>query len=287
MVWRAGRVAALVGLAACLVTTSVVFTRLTPGMQSRQAAHRFLDNLRAAAPQWTSASVVPLRVPTDVAASFLDPYGREETFLTLVDRHFTPGVLRDGSHWTILDEHAVVHDAVLRPEVTLSGTDVDRLAQPNAQLLPQGSGCYRSTSVGGGGLLLQLPRTVSSPPQISLMVELTYRAPADTSLRLASSAGASWQFAPLTLTVPHAAGTLVGSLEAESADRVGIVELAPNTAICIDALSVVQPVVRESATVCRSVDRYGVIGNRMPCEPGGSARVPGPELQAKRLSATA
>lgn len=283
---RVARGVVLGGLAVCLVAGSVAFTRLTPGMQSRQAAATFLTTLRASQPQWAAQSVLPLRVPQDVAATWMDPYGREQSFLQLLDKGYRAGVLRPGTRWVVIDDHAGVHPAALTSLVTLSAAEVQTTAQPGPGIEPMGNACYRATSPGNA-LVVPLPRTVSWTTGAPLMLAVSYDSPSGTVLTFAASPSAGiWQYGALPQGLPGDAHAVATTLEGETAMSVALVNVMAGSSICLHSLSLGVPVVAAADGACREVGLYGAPGTQTACPAGLSRTIPAQDRAASDVLAS-
>jgi len=250
-------------------------------LRSSQIAHRWEVGLTASRPEWTAPSVgiVPLRVPVDVAAPFVDPYGREETFLRLIAPDLAVGVLPDAGHWAVIDDRAAVRSADLRPEVLLTAADIRRLASPFGGMKPLGpvpsprlavisAPCFLAAQPGAG-LTLALPRELRGVP---LMVEVRGSVSRATTVRFGSTAPGILTVNAEVGAMPPGNHTVVYNLDGQTMRSISLGEWTPGTTICLQSLAIVRPVLVDGGT-CHFVDRYGQTGDSVACGHVGVASV--------------
>jgi hypothetical protein len=231
----------------------------------RSDGYQYWMNLRDGMARWSSSSVavLPLGMPPDLAAPFVDPYGRMEVLLPEIDKGVRVG-LHDGASTPIfIDAGGMVHAARLRTAVALSADQLATAATAvGGTLQVTGTDACLLPRSGSAYLQLPLPRELTGAP---LLIELSYVANRATSIRFTSVAGGTASINPLTSPLYQGAHTGLYYLEGTDVAQLQITSAGLGSGFCLRSLSVVSPVALEANDVCRTVDRYGQIGGITSC----------------------
>jgi hypothetical protein len=231
----------------------------------RAEGYQYWTNLRDGIPRWgsSSAAVLPLGMPIDVAAPFVDPYGRMDVVLPEIQRSIRVGLHDPGTSLVAIDDTGRVREAALRPEVALSGQALTAVLTPTGGSMRASDGATCFTPAGAGSYVtVQLPHVVSGTP---LMIQLSYVIGRATSIHFTSVSGSRVTLNPVPSLLYPGTHTGVFYLEGKEAAQLQISTVEAGLDVCMTALQVTTPVIPEADGLCRTIDRYAGIGAPTPC----------------------
>jgi hypothetical protein len=256
----------LVALAAAAVLGNVAYVAHTSdAFRIRADGYHYWINLRDGRPQWSSPStaVLPLAMPIDLAALFVDPYGRMEVLLPEIDKTVHVGLHDVGSTTVVIDASGNIRVAALRDQVALTAAQFfEASVAVGGSLRRSGAAtCFSATSAAAY-VQLSLPQELTGDP---LMVELSYTTSRASSIHFTSIAGSAVSINPLVSPAYAGAHTGIYLLEGRDVAQLQISGVGSGSDFCMSSLSVVDPLVLDANHACHTVDRHGEIGDVTPC----------------------
>jgi hypothetical protein len=258
----------LVVLAAAAILGNVAYTAPTSdAFRIRADGYHYWINLRDGTPQWSSrsAAVLPLAMPTDLAAPFVDPYGRMEVLLPEIDKAVRVGLHDVGSTTVVIDASGTMRVVALRDQLALTAAQFfDASVAVGGGLRQSGAATCFSAISAAAYVQLSLPQELTGDP---LLIELSYAASRAGNIHFTSVAGSAVSINPLVSPVYEGAHTGIYLLEATDVARLQISGVGIGSDFCMTSLHVVEPVVLDAGHACHTVDRHGEIGDVTPCPP--------------------
>jgi hypothetical protein len=249
---RGLQVACCLGLAGYLLVSNVAY--LDRRWADTTEARAYMDAVRADAGEWADPDVtlVPLFGLPAMATSWSTPLSRHDRLLPLIRHDFDFGDAR--APFRLIDNRGSVRPAVLAT------------VQPSVDVVT--GACRTSSSPRVRHAELSFDVVQGEP----LFVRLGYRA--DRPVQLGVSGERSGARTPNrgTMTLPAGTHTRLVPVESILIDTVDLdVSSRGSGGLCVTSASIVRPFVTEhDGTRCRTVDRYGIPGDRVTCP--GSAR---------------
>jgi hypothetical protein len=254
-------VAGLAGVAILANTAWFVqskFTILNHGYQ-------YWTNLRADESEWSSHSVtvLPLGMPLDLAAPFVDPYGRLDVVLPEVDPDVRVGLHDPGSSPRVVMADGTTRAAALRPAVTAGAAALAGARAVDGALTSRdGLPCFTGATPAAY-LQVTLPRPVTGAP---LLLELAYYADRDSTVSFTTVSGAGGaNINPVGSALYAGTHTGVFPLDGVDAAQLQITSLSAGVRVCFTSLAIDTPVLPAVDGTCRTVDRFGDVGDLTPC----------------------
>jgi hypothetical protein len=235
-------------------------------LAQRQAANEYFTTLRSKAPQLSSSavSVMPLSASSTVAAAFIWPFGRLENLLPLIVPGIHVGALDASASPVVIDAAGDPQPAVLATDASLLGPGIDEYpitSQGGTLSASPGNVCFNADS-SQGFVRLGAPSPIQGS---TLMVELTYSSPADTSIQFTTVTSNSYRINADLSPLEIGSHTAVFALDGGQLTSLDVGDLQAGMPLCIQSLTIVHPLVLGSDGTCRTVDETGDLGATTAC----------------------
>ena len=260
---RATLVVVLLVVAVHLVSVPSGIRSVKQGFESLSSARAFADNMQngfvSIDRSGYHATVVPLLVPGFLAPNFIAPYNGESDLFELSKnwRNFDTGPVE------IVDVRGNL------VPIDLAGSSPALVNSPPAsyyklKVKPSFPGAVCATTGRvGGSLGAPLVHLVSGSP---LVADLHFQTPRPFTLTVVVAHDRSLTVLPQTYTVAAGTSRLVVWLPGTVATGIGL-NVASRASFCLGGVTVGTMVTAPAAGVgvCHSLDKYGAIGESVPC----------------------